>query len=193
MLISIERLVGAPILSLQTGSELAKVGDPIIDPRKLVIMAFRVTGNRVTHSDAVLHPEDIREMSDIGIIVDSTDQLMSTEGLVRLQEVIDFGFTLPGIRVEDDTHRKLGTVKGYAIDPESFFVQQLYVQPPLVRSLSVTVLTIHRSQIISVDNRRIVVKSPTVTEEEPLAQAVKATFTNPFRAPAPTQPESKDL
>lgn len=193
MLVPIKRLLGAPILSLQTGSELAKTSDVIIDPRKLKILALRVTGNHLDHEESVLHPEDIREISDAGIIVDSNDQLMSTEGLVRLQEVIDFGFVLQGVRVEDDQHHKLGTVKDYAIDPESFFVQQLYVQPPLMRSLSVTILTIHRSQIISINNQKIIVKSPAVKEEEPLAEAVKATFTNPFRTPTPTQPESKEL
>lgn len=193
MLVPIERFTNTPILSLQTGSELARTGDPIIDPRQLKLMAFRVTGNHIKQSETVLHPDDIREMSAMGIIIDSSDQLMGTEGLVRLQEVIDFGFTLPGIRVEDDTRRKLGTVKGYSVDPDSFFVQQLYVRPSLVQSLGTAVLTIRRSQIVSVDNQKIVVKSPVVRENEPLAKTVKATFTNPFRATAPTQPETKDL
>lgn len=192
MLVPIKRFINVPILSLQTGSELAKTSGVIIDPRKLKIVALRVSGNRLDHSESVLHPEDIREISDIGIIIDSSDQLMSTDGLVRLQEIIDFGFVLEGVHVEDDQRHKLGTVKDYAIDPDSFMVQQLYVQPSLVRSLSVTILTIHRSQVISIDNRKIIVKSPTV-KEEPLTETVKATFTNPFRAPTPTQPETKDL
>lgn len=193
MLIPIKKFIDIPIFSLQTGAELAKTSDVIIDPRKLNVVALRVTGRHLDHTESVLHPEDIREISDVGIIVDNSDRLMSTEGLVRLQEIIDFGFVLQGVRVEDEGKRKLGVVKDYAIDPDSFFVQQLYVQPPLVRSLSISVLTIHRSQIISINNQRIVVKSPTVKADEPLAEAVKATFTNPFRTTAPSQPESKEL
>jgi uncharacterized protein YrrD len=192
MLVPVKRLIDVHILSLQTGTELAKTSSPIIDPRNLKIVALRVTGNRLDNPDSVLHPEDIREISTAGIIIDSSDRLMSTEGLVRLQEIIDFGFVLPGIRVEDDQHKKLGSVKDYAVDPDSFFVQQLYVQPPLMRSLSVSLLTIHRSQITSINNQRIVVKSPTV-KEEPLSEAVQARFTNPFRVQAPTQPESRTL
>lgn len=193
MLLPITRFTSTPILSLQTGAEIAKIGEPIIDPRQLKLVAFRVTGAHLNQPESVLHPEDIREISAVGIIVDSSDDLMGTEGLVRLQEVMDFGFVLPGIRVEDDSGHKLGTVKDYALDPDSFFIQQLYVKPSLVRSLGTTTLTIRRSQVTSVTNQKIVVKSPTVKAEEPLTQAVKATFANPFRAPTPTQPESKEL
>lgn len=192
MLVPIKRLIGVPILSLQTGSELAKTSGTIIDPRNLKIVALRVSGSHLDDSRSVLHPEDIREISSAGIIVDSSDSLMSTEGLVRLQEIIDFHFTLQGIRVEDEQNQKLGSVKDYAVDPDSFFVQQLYVQPPLMRSLSVSLLTVHRSQVNSINNRRIVVKSPVVKEESP-AETVKSTFVNPFRVPTPTQPESKTL
>jgi len=191
MLVPIKKFIGIPVLSLQTGSELARIEDVIIDPRQLKIVAFRVTGARLDHNESVLHPEDIREISAIGIIIDSSDKLMGTDGLVRLQEIIDFGFVLTGVHVEDDRGHKLGTVKDYSLDPESFIVQQIYIKPPIIRSLSVTALTIHRSQIISINNKKIVVKSPTVKAEEPLAQAVRTTLTNPFRAPA--QPETKDL
>lgn len=193
MLVPIRRFSDTPILSLQTGAQIAVLGDPIIDPRQLKITAFRVTGNKLDHAESVLHPEDIREISNVGIIVDSSDKLMSLEGLVRLQEIIDFGFILHGIRVVDDAGHKLGTVKDYAIDPESYFVQQIYVQPSLIRSLRVTTLTINRKQIISIDNRRIVVKSPSVKADEPLAQKVTESFRNPFRAPSPQQPESREF
>lgn len=192
MLVPIERLIGTPILSLQTGLELARTDEPIIDPRQLKLVAFRVTDRHRTQADTVLHPDDIREISTIGIIIDSSDKLMTTEGLVRLQTVIDFGFTLPGVRVEDDLGTKLGTVKGYAVDPDSFYVQQLYLKPPLLRAFATTHLTIRRSQIASITNQLIVVKSPTVKNDESLTTAVKSTFANPFRAPTPTQPESKN-
>jgi uncharacterized protein YrrD len=185
MLVPIERLLGVPILGLQTGAELARANDVIIDPRQLKIVAMRVNGPLLDHHDSVLHPEDIREISDLGFIIDSSDKLMTTDGLVRLQQVIDFGFTLNGTRVEDDQGRKVGSVKSYAVDPSSFFVEQLYLKPPLMRSIGITTLTIHRSQIISITNEKIVVKSPTVQEQVKPAEKVQPAFVNPFRAPAP--------
>ena len=195
MLVPIGKLIDSPILSLQTGAELARTQDVIIDPRRLNIIALRVSGSRLDNKDSVLHPEDIREISDIGMIIDDSDKLMSTEGLVRLQEVIDFGFVLPGITVIDNQGNKIGTVKDYSVDPESFIIQQLYIKPPFMKSISVSTLTVHRSQILSVDNRKIVVKSPTIKEEskQTLQQPAQpqASFVNPFRNPTPTRQEIK--
>lgn len=192
MLTPIEHLLNVPILSLQTGAELARTSDVIVNPMQMVIAAFRVSGSGLDAPDTVLHPEDIREISGIGIIIDSSDQLMSTEGLVRLQQVIDFNFILPNIKVEDELGHKVGVVKSYAVEPEGFYIQQLYVKPPLLQSLNVTSLTIHRSQIISVTNEKIVVKGATVKDTTvKIKDAVQSTFANPFRAPA--QPENKEI
>jgi hypothetical protein len=169
---------------------LASTGEPIIDPRKLKIVAFRVRGNRLSHQESVLHPQDIREISEIGIIVDSDRSLMQLEDLVRLKEVIGFNFKLDNIRVENEKGRLLGRVSSYAVDQESFFVQQLYTKPSLLRSIVTTGLTIHRTQISSINNHRIVVKDPTVPAKLESSKAPSPSFVNPFRAPMPTPPES---
>lgn len=180
MLLPIERLEDAPIMSLQTGAELARIQKPIIDPRALTIVAFYVKGGLLEDDPSVLHTSDIRELSDIGIIIDDSDKLMSTEGLVRLQEIIDFGFELDGVKVEDDLGHKLGKVTGYSIEPETYDVIQIYTEQGILRSLSNASNVIHRTQIISVTNQLIVVKSTTIPAEE--RAGVADAFVNPFRA-----------
>ena len=189
MLLPIERLLDAPIMSLQTGAELARIDEPIIDPRTMSVMAFYVKGNLVEETPSVLHVSDIRELSDIGIIIDDSDKLMGTEGLVRLQEIIDFGFILPGIKVSDDRGQKLGKVNDYVIDPETFDVIQIYTEQSLLRSLANASNVIHRSQIVSVTNQQIVVKSAIIPSERSATEAVADAFVNPFRS-APQQQES---
>lgn len=188
MLLPIKRFIDIPVMSLQTGAPLARTSHPIIDPRQLKVTAFYVEGPRLTEQHAVLHPEDIREFSDIGMIVDSEEKLMSTEGLVRLQEVIDFGFDLIGIRVEDDSGHKLGKVTSYALDPESYYIQQLYTRPTMLRSVTSTAFTVHRSQIVSITNEKIVVRGNTVEQVNPVENVVKE-FVNPFRTGPIEQPE----
>lgn len=190
MLLPIHRLIDSPIMSLQTGMTLATIGHPVVDPRQLKVVAFHVNGSRLSHTKSVLHPEDIREISDIGVIVDSDESLMPLDDLVRLKEVVEFGFQLDHIRVETEQGKLLGHVTNYAIDPESYFVQQLYTKPSLLRSITTTGLTIHRKQIASINNHRLVVKDPTVpAEKEPLLEQAR-NFVNPFRSPVPTPPES---
>lgn len=188
MLHSIDHFIGSSIMSLQTGASLATIDSAIIDPRKLAVAAFRVHGNRLSHQESVLHPEDIREISDIGLIVDGDQALMPLDGLVRLKEVVDFGFVLEGLRVESEAGKLLGKVQSYAVDPDSFLIHQLYTKPSLLRSIVTTGLVIHRKQVVSINNHRIVVKDPSIPAQQPATEHTHS-FVNPFRSPLPTPPE----
>lgn len=182
MLLPIKNLLGTPVMSLQTGSELAHTTEPIIDPRQMTIVAFYVEGKLLESNPSVLHVSDIRELSDIGLIIDDSDKLMGIDGLVRLQEIIDFEFELDGVQVVDERGHKLGKVADYAIEPETYTIQQIYTEQSIIKSLSHVSNIIHRSQIVSVTNEKIIVKSPTVPAHEVEERIMSQTFINPFRA-----------
>lgn len=171
-------------MSLQTGLPLARLADPIVDPRKLVVPAFRVVGTRLSHSVSVLHTEDIREIGEFGVIVDSDEKLMPLDDLVRLQQVIDFGFELIGLKVVTISGKKLGRVGSYALDLEVFQVQQIYVQPNWRQSLLNDQLTIHRSQIVAITNKLLTVKDTKTPVKKPVPAAATTAFVNPFRQPS---------
>ena len=180
-------------MGLQTGTRLAVMSQPIVDPRNLTVAAFYVDGPLIPAKPSVLHAIDIRELSDIGIIIDSDAKLMPMDDLVRLKEVIDFQFELIGLKVVDDVGHKLGKIRGYSVDTLNFEVQQIYTEQSIFRSLNSVGSTIARSQIISVDNQRMVVQSPKLAGKvkKPESQVNLGAFVNPFRGSS--QPESKDL
>jgi hypothetical protein len=92
------------------------------------------------------------------------------------------------LKVVDEHKRKLGKVSGYSVEPGDYTIQQIYTQQSLLKSLSTMSNTIHRSQVISVDNKQLVVSSPTVREGVTnVAKGTAQAFTNPFRG---GQPES---
>lgn len=185
---SINRILGAPVMSLQTGQPLGRLSAPIIDPYTLRIVAFYVEGPRLDFSPAVLFTDDIREFGRLGAIVDSVDNIMSTDGLVRLNEIINYNFTLNRIPVVDNNKRKLGKVNAYVIDPLNFEIRQLQVKPSVFRSLSTAELLVNRSQIIKVEPDKITVKVPTVqqparevTTTDDSRRILNPEFDNPFR------------
>ena len=180
MLLPVHRLFNAPVMSLQTGAELARTKEPIIDPRQMTVVAFYVDGRMLDHHPSILHVADIRELSDIGMIIDDSDKLMSPDGLIRLQQIIAFKFKLIGIRVVDEQGHKLGKVSDYVIEPETYSVVQLYTEQSLLRSFSTVSGVIHRSQIVSVTNDRITISSPTIRDKVTETAKVSG-FSNPFR------------
>ena len=175
-------------MSLQTGQRLATIGEPIIDPNDLNILAFYVNGPQLDFNPAVLFVGDIREIGSLGIIVDSAENIMSPDGLVRLKQVIDYGFKLSGIKVIDDHKHKLGIVENYSFDSDTSEIQQLYVKPTLTKRFLTASLTINRSQITEIDNEKIIVKSPDIKVVDKVKQVVNENtiqFENPFRNTAP--------
>src|SRR5688572_1495139 len=121
MLILKDRLQAMPVMSLQTGAKIAETDQFIIDPRQLKVVAFYCKGPRLDVNPAILTVSDIREISSIGVIVDSADVLVGPEDLVRMQDVLGFKFELDGKGVIDESGHKLGQVINYTLDSDSLY------------------------------------------------------------------------
>jgi uncharacterized protein YrrD len=185
MLVTIKALLGASIKSLQSGTEIAKVTIPLIDPRNLKIMALYLESKLVKFSPAILIPSDIREVGPLGIIIDDINKIVSPDDIVRLEEIVNFDFVLDGITVVDEKKRRLGTVEYYTFDPESYFIQQLYVKPGIMQSMKVANLVINRTQIIDINNKKITVQVAADKASEVYGKVANTPnpggFVNPFR------------
>ncbi len=191
MLIAGSRLIDTPVMGLQTGSELARTSRAIINPYNLEIVAYELTGPLLTMHPSLLRIADVREFSNIGLIVDSSDEFVAPDDVIKLHDVYRLRFELIGKNVLDTKHHKLGKVSGYTIETAGFVVQQLEVKRSFLRSFSDTELLIHRSQIKEINDTSIVVESELKTTE-PVLKTVRDTYTNPFRKSPGTQPEHSD-
>jgi sporulation protein YlmC with PRC-barrel domain len=183
MLLAGSRLIDAPVLGLQTGSELARTNQPVIDPARLEIIAYEVSGPLLDHRPSLIRIADVREFSDIGLIVDSSDEFVSPDDIIKLGEIYALHFNIMGMHVIDEKRRKLGRVNAYTIDTTGFLIQQLSVKRPLLKSLNDTELLIHRTQITEINDNAIVVHSQAKIPE-PALGAVRGAYVNPFRKSA---------
>lgn len=189
MLISTGELFGAPVMSLQTGSEVAETATCIIDPKTFHIVAYELEGSKLDVHPAFVKIEDLRELSDIGFIIDSSDEVISLDDIVVAKELYEQPLVLEGMKVVDTDTNKLGKVEQAIMDTDSFQIEQLHVKRPFLKSLSDTNLIINRSQIVDVRDDTIVVQSAKVKAEQH-EKLEKQSLINPFRHAAPPQPES---
>lgn len=180
MLIAGSRFTNTPVMGLQTGSELARTEKPVIDPRTLQILAYEVTGPTLDSRPSLLRIADVREFSDIGMIIDSSDEFVSPNDIIKLADIYNLGFDLIGMHVLDEKRRKLGKVIEYTIDTAGFYIQQLSVKRPFFKSFNDTELLVHRSQITAINDREIIVHSRAKVPE-PVMDSVKTSYINPFR------------
>jgi len=188
-------LTNAPIMGIQTGNELARTKLAIVDPASLTVVAYEIASTLGRDTQPLLlRMQDVRELSDIGFIIDSEDEFVRPEDVIKLNEIYNLHFELVGIRVIDEKRRKIGKVVDFTLETGGFVIQQLTVRRPLLRSLNDTELLIHRSQIIEINNDSIVVHSQAKAPEPELHEVV-GSYVNPFRKSKPVQesitPKSK--
>ena len=196
MLIKDTDLINYPVLSLHMSGMIAKTTEAIIDPSDLKIVGFYLTGPEVgdgEHGD-ILQIRDVREFSNLGMVIDSSDEFVNADDVIKLKEVIDINFQLIGKKVETKKKTKLGKVIGYTVNPADFMIQQIVVQRPFMKSFLDPELLIGRSEIVNVDDEKVVVRDE---EKKIRERATKEdfvpNFVNPFREPQLSHVDSRTL
>ena len=183
MLLESTRLLNYPVLSLHMGGMIAKTSELVVNPNDLKIIAFKLYGPEVgKEAGEYLRTENVREFSGLGIVVDSNDDFVNGDEVIKLKEVLDLNFSLVGMKVESKKGTKLGKVGGYMVNTDTWGVQQIIVKRPLMKAFMDPELLIGKSEIVKITDDKIIVKD----EESKIRQ--KATtedfvpnFVNPFR------------
>ena len=143
-------------MSLRTGGEIATTMSAIINPNNLKVEGFYCQ-DRLAKQRVVLLYQDIRDIVKQGIVVNDHDVLADPAELVRLKDVMALNFELKDKLVVTESKSKVGKVSDYAVEIETMFVQKLYVTQSLLKSLGGGNLSVDRSQIIEITNKKIVV------------------------------------
>ena len=184
MLLNSTRLIGCPVLSLHLGGPIGKVVNEIVDPNDLKIVALEIAGPQAGRGEygSILDVKSIREYSNIGIIIDSIDDLVSPGDVVKFDKIMELNFNLIGLNVKTKKDTKLGKVSDYTFDSDNMMVMQFIVKRPLMKSLLDPELTIGRSQVKEINDYEIIVKD----EEDKIKKSAKKqdfvpNFVNPFR------------
>jgi len=149
------------VLSLRTGTPVAMLFEPIINPNNLKIEGFYCQDS-ISKQTLVLLPQDIRDILPQGFVVNDHDVLVEPADLVRLKSVLDLGFELLGKPVVTSSGEKLGKVNDYSTETTSMVIQKLYVSQSIFKNFSGGNLGIDRSQITEITDKKIVVQDTSV-------------------------------
>lgn len=186
MRISGIKLERCPILSIHVAGKIGEVAKVVIDPNDLSVPALLVK-SLVAEAGEVLLTREIREVANIGIIIDSNDALVNREDLIKMQEIINLNYNIIGAKVKTKRGATLGRVKDFIIEAEDFRIVQIVVKRTALKALlDDDELLISKSQIIEVTDTKIIVKD--AAERKSAEELFVPNFVNPFREkPAPRQ------
>lgn len=148
------------ILSLRTGGKIGVADSPVIDPNNLKIIGWYAS-DVSQKGDFVLPAGEVRDFITKGLVVNDHDSITDPGDLVRFKNIYDLGFELINKQVISESKTKLGKVVDYAVD-DGFYIQKLYVNPPILKGLSGNQLLISRNEIIEITDKKIIVSDATV-------------------------------
>lgn len=181
MLIEGSKLLKYPILSLHTASRIAEVRGLVIDPNFLKVVAFEISAASSRQS-LFLEASSVREFSKMGMIVDSDEEFVEKDDVIKLKETIDLGFSLDNMKVISKKKAMLGRIEDFIINTEDFQIMQLIVKRPIYKALIDPELVIGRSDIHEINDSEIIVKSEegTIMKKSGTLDFVP-NFVNPFK------------
>lgn len=203
MLVNNDTITNSRVLSLQASGVIALTKEPIIDPDKLKIIGFVLSGGIIgKNPENILDVSSIREFSKYGMVVDSADEFIASDDVIKIKKALDLNFKLLDIRVVTKKGTKLGKVSGYTLSPDDFMIQQIIVKRPTMKMFfsadTTSDLVISRREIVKISDDEIVVKD----EERTLIKNAEnedfiPNYVNPFRKNAeqdfvPAQSQSPD-
>ncbi len=163
-------LLNKPILSLRTGTIIAQITGPIINPDNLKIEGFYCY-DRFEKKQLILLYQDIRDILSKGYVVNDHDVLSEPDELIRLKKILDINYELIGKQVVTTTKQKIGKVSDYATETETMYIQKIYVAQSILKSFTGGALVIDRNQVSEITPKRVVIN--------------ELTNTSPATAPAP--------
>jgi sporulation protein YlmC with PRC-barrel domain len=145
-----------PVLSLRTGTPIAQITRPLINPDNLKIEGF-FCEDRFSKIELILLYQDIRDVIPQGFVVNDHDVLVEASELVRLKSIITLKYDLIGKPVETVDKEKVGKVSDYATEINSMFIQKLYVSQSILKSFMGGSLSVDRTQVHEITPKRIII------------------------------------
>lgn len=149
-------LLNKSVLSLRTGTPIASITGPIINPNNLKIEGFYCQ-DRYERRQLILLYQDIRDMLPQGFVVNDHDVLAEPDELIRLQSVLELDFDIIGMPVVTISKSKVGKVSDFATESETMYIQKIYVSQSLLKSFTGGSLSVDRTQINEITPRRIII------------------------------------
>lgn len=155
-------------MSLRTSGQVATALAPIINPNNLKIEGFYCEDRFENKGPLILLTQDIRDTLPQGYVINDHEVLVAPDELVRLQKILRVNFQLLGKQVVTADKQKVGKVTDWAAETTTYYIQKIYVNRSLLKSISAGQLSIDRSQIVEITSKKIVVQELLKPQKAPL-------------------------
>jgi len=159
MLLLASHIKQLPIVSMETGRQVAVIIDFLINHSNLGLLAFICHDRK--NRRLILMGHDIRFIARDCILINDFETLSEADDIARLPTMVANQFNPLDKQVSTQNGQKLGRVIDYAINLDTSYIQKLYARPTFFQSRFHDQIIIDRSQIIELTDKTIIVQDST--------------------------------
>lgn len=152
MLFLFSKLVGLPVIELESQLKLATTSDVVIDPKDGRFLGFIIKVGSLFPKEQLVATKDIVQLLPTAVLVDNADRISDIDDVIRVRELYKkhFGILNKGVRTKSG--KFLGKVDDFLISDEAQMLAKIYVKHLLVDRI------IPYSAIVKIDEKKITVK-----------------------------------
>ena len=165
-------LLDAKVFVFQASGLVGKVTKLINNPNNLNIEVLEVEINPKIKRYVLT--KDIKSVADKLIIIESTEDLSEKEDLIRQKQLIESGFSAIKCSVKTQDGKRIGKVKDYTIDINTYKTMKLHVSAPLMKRLLNERHIIDIKDVIKVEGKTIIVQNTKIKAKQKLSKPLPA-------------------
>jgi sporulation protein YlmC with PRC-barrel domain len=165
-----EFVKGLPVITMAEGKQVGKIDDLVIDPERKAVGWLRlhsggmIGGERLWVSTAAVHG-----VGEHAVTINSEADAVTSANAAEALALVKTRRTVIGSKVLTEGGERIGEVRDFEFDPETFVLTALSV-PPTTNTVG-EILTIAGDKVVTIGEDMIVVASGSVTRLAPMSVA----------------------
>ena len=128
MLLEVSKIKNMPVGAMDEGALIGKVEKVIIQPEEGKIIGFLVMVPGFLAQPKVVSFQDVVSIDAQGLVINSGNNLLDKDEIVRIGELIKTKFSLTGLPAKTKNKKYLGRVRDVVIEANSGDVIRIYVK-----------------------------------------------------------------
>jgi len=160
-----EFMKGLPVITMAEGKQVGKVDDLVVDPERKVVSWLRLHSGGMLGGERLWVPaEAVHGVGEDAITINAEADVRSPADAPEAVALVKAKRELIGNKVITENGERLGEVRDYEFDPDTFALTSLSV-PPGMNVVS-EILMIAGDQVLTIGEDVIVVAAGAVTRSD---------------------------
>ena len=164
-MVSYEFVKGLPVITMAEGKQIGKVDDLVVDPERKAVSWLRLhSGGMLSGERLWVSTEAVHGVGENAVTIDAEADARTPADAPEALAFLKAKRGTIGNKVITESGGRLGEVRGYEFNPETFALTSLSVQPAM--DVGGDFLTIAGDKILTIGEDVIVVAADAVMRSE---------------------------